>query len=189
MKIKIIPCDEYGSPAGKLAAAELHFDQADGLMSGHRIVDFAIWEKRSPNGRRNVTFPARSYTVNGERRAFALVRPIDTNTDDALRDAILAAYEARETVDDDNADRQRSAINHEADAAAARDQAARSALSDRLATMDEPRAMHTYATEADRLAAGLAASRQPGGISIMDLAPGGKYGRAKATPTTPDLEF
>jgi hypothetical protein len=47
---------------------------------------------RGGNGR-NVTFPARSYAVNGERRSFALLRPIvDTMAQEALRDRILQAY-------------------------------------------------------------------------------------------------
>ena len=51
-----------------------------------------VWERRGGNGP-NVTFPARQYTVNGERRSFALLRPVaDQNAQDAVRDLILAAY-------------------------------------------------------------------------------------------------
>ena len=51
-----------------------------------------IWERRTGAGR-NVTFPARQYSVNGERRSFALLRPVaDTNAQDTVRDLILAAY-------------------------------------------------------------------------------------------------
>ena len=51
-----------------------------------------IWERRGGNGR-NVTFPARSYAINGERRSFALLRPIvDKTTQDVVRDRILEAY-------------------------------------------------------------------------------------------------
>jgi hypothetical protein len=40
-----------------------------------------------------LTFPARQYSVNGERRSFALLRPASANgTTDRLRDHILAAY-------------------------------------------------------------------------------------------------
>jgi hypothetical protein len=46
-----------------------------------------------------VTFPARQYSVNGERRSFALLRPItDTTAQDGIRDAILAAYEKAEAA-------------------------------------------------------------------------------------------
>ena len=40
-----------------------------------------------------MTFPARSYSVNGERRSFALLRPIvDTFAQDAVRERILEAF-------------------------------------------------------------------------------------------------
>jgi len=62
---------------------------------------FSIWERRGGNTR-NVTFPARSYVVNGDRRAYALLRPIvDTTAQSHLRDLILEAYaefEERATV-------------------------------------------------------------------------------------------
>lgn len=95
LTIRIIPADEYNSPSGRLAEAELIFT---GPLSGLRLIGFGVWERRSPKGRRNVTFPARTYSVNGERRSFALLRPVtDVNATDALRDAIVAAYEAQET--------------------------------------------------------------------------------------------
>ena len=44
-------------------------------------------------GSRNVTFPARQYNVNGERRSFALLRPIvDTAAQGKLRELMLDAY-------------------------------------------------------------------------------------------------
>ena len=89
MVIKIMPNDK-GSPAGKLADAELHFDSGD--LAGLKLVGFAVWERRNGNGR-NVTFPARAYSVNGERRSFALLRPAaDASAQDHVRDAILRAY-------------------------------------------------------------------------------------------------
>ena len=66
--------NEKGNPPGKLADAELHFN--DGVLAGLKLIGFAVWERRSGGGR-NVTFPARQYSVNGERRSFALLRPID----------------------------------------------------------------------------------------------------------------
>ena len=71
MTIKILP-NEKGNPAGKLADAELHF--TSGPLEGLKLIGFAVWERKSGNGR-NVTFPARQYSVNGERRSFALLRP------------------------------------------------------------------------------------------------------------------
>jgi len=90
MTIKITPSDK-GNPAGKLADAELHF--SDGPFAGLKLIGFSIWERRGGNGR-NVTFPARSYAVNGERRTFALLRPISDSTgQEKLRQQILEAYQ------------------------------------------------------------------------------------------------
>lgn len=93
MTIKIIP-NNTGGPPGKLAEAELHF--TDGPLEGLKLVGFAIWERRGGGGR-NVTFPARQFSVNGERRSFALLRPFGENQDHIrLRDLILAAYDEHE---------------------------------------------------------------------------------------------
>ena len=78
------------NPVGKLADAELHFtgDELDGL----KLIGFSVWERRTGGGR-NVTFPARQYSVNGERRSFALLRPIaDAGAQDRIRDLVLQAY-------------------------------------------------------------------------------------------------
>ena len=93
MTIKITPNDQ-GNPPGKLAEAELHF--GDGPMEGLKLIGFSIWERRGGNGR-NVTFPARSYVVNGDRRSYALLRPIVDSTAQAkLRDLILEAFQEYE---------------------------------------------------------------------------------------------
>jgi hypothetical protein len=87
--VKIAP-NEKGNPPGKLADAELHF--TEGPLEGLKLIGFSIWERRSGNGR-NVTFPARQYSVNGERRTFALLRPLaDATGQDRLRDLVLQAY-------------------------------------------------------------------------------------------------
>jgi hypothetical protein len=89
MTVKIVPNDK-GNPPGKLAEAELHF--TEGVLEGLKLIGFAVWERRTGNGR-NVTFPARQYSVNGERRSFALLRPqADTTAQDKVRDLILQAY-------------------------------------------------------------------------------------------------
>jgi hypothetical protein len=97
MLVKITP-NEKGNPPGKLADAEVHF--TEGVLEGLKLVGFGIWERRG--GGRNVTFPARQYSVNGERRSFALLRPIvDSTAQDRLRDLILQAFaefEAAEPV-------------------------------------------------------------------------------------------
>ena len=89
LTVKISPNDK-GNPPGKLADAELHF--ADGVLAGLKLIGFAIWERRGGGGR-NVTFPARQYAVNGERRSFALLRPVvDATAQNGVRDLILHAY-------------------------------------------------------------------------------------------------
>jgi hypothetical protein len=81
-----------GNPAGKIAEAEIHFP-ADGLFAGLKLIGFAIWERRGGHGR-TVTFPARQYSVNGERRSFSLLRPVaDVAAQDVVRDLILRAYD------------------------------------------------------------------------------------------------
>jgi hypothetical protein len=82
--------NEKNNPPGKLAEAELHF--TEGALDGLKLIGFAIWERRTGGGR-NVTFPARQYSVNGERRTFALLRPIaDATAQDRIRELILAAF-------------------------------------------------------------------------------------------------
>lgn len=125
LTVKIIPNDK-GTPPGKLAEAELHWSAPDLAnlafltlgrsvteqarireiwtdvhpLEGLKLIGFAIWERKTGNGR-NVTFPARQYSVNGERRSFALLRPTgaagdDIHAQDKVRDLILAAYAAYE---------------------------------------------------------------------------------------------
>ena len=95
VSVKIIP-NEQGSPAGKLADAEVVFEAEASPLSGMKLVGFAVWERR--DGGRNVTFPARQYSVNGERRSFALLRPAngDASAQEAIRQCILEAYERSE---------------------------------------------------------------------------------------------
>ena len=110
LTIKIIP-NEKNNPPGKLADAEIHFtgpwDERVGehhavrdatgatpssALDGLKLIGFGVWERRTGGGR-NVTFPARQYVVNGERRSFALLRPTgDVTAQDRIREAILEAY-------------------------------------------------------------------------------------------------
>jgi hypothetical protein len=88
MTVKIQPNDT-GNP-GKRADAELHF--TTGPLEGLKLTGFSVWERRGGTGRK-VTFPARQYAVNGERRSFALLRPItDTTAQERIRDLVLEAY-------------------------------------------------------------------------------------------------
>ncbi len=95
MVVKIITPSDKNTLPGKLAEAELHF--SEGLLEGLKLIGFTVWERRTGNGR-NVTFPSRSYSVNGERRSFALLRPTtgDATAQDRLRELILEAYEEYE---------------------------------------------------------------------------------------------
>ena len=87
--VKITPNDK-GNPPGKLADAELHF--TGGELDGLKLIGFSVWERRGGGGR-NVTFPARQYAVNGERRSFALLRPItDAGAQNRVRELVLQAY-------------------------------------------------------------------------------------------------
>jgi len=89
MMVKIVP-NEKANPPGKLADAELHF--TDGVLDGLKLIGFAVWERRTGNGR-NVTFPARQYAVNGERRSYALLRPIaDVAAQERIRELVLQAF-------------------------------------------------------------------------------------------------
>lgn len=92
--MKFFPNDK-GNPSGKLADADLHLTA--GPLAGLNLLGFAIWEHRT--GGRNVKCPARHYSVNGERRSFALLRPVtDAAAQDTLRSAVLAAYTETEAV-------------------------------------------------------------------------------------------
>ena len=89
LTVKITPNDK-GNPPGKLADAELHF--TGGPLEGLRLIGFCVWERRGGPGR-NVTFPARQYSINGERRSFALLRSITgTTAQDRIRELVLKAY-------------------------------------------------------------------------------------------------
>ena len=94
MTVKINPNDK-GNPVGRLADAELHF--TGGPLEGLKLIGFSIWERRGGGPGRNVTFPARQYSVNGERRSFALLRPImDVTSQNKLRELILDAFQEYE---------------------------------------------------------------------------------------------
>lgn len=90
--IKIIP-NESGQPIGKLADAELLFTA--GPLAGLKLIGFNIWQSGSRP--RTVTFPARQYSVNGERRSFMLLRPVaDYDATETIRHSILQAYSVYE---------------------------------------------------------------------------------------------
>lgn len=91
MQIKILPNDTRQDESQPLASAELHF--TDGPLQGMKLVGFTVWENKRKV--RTVGFPARTYSVNNERRSFALLRDIDSDVGGSqrVRDMILAAYQ------------------------------------------------------------------------------------------------
>ena len=54
MTVKITGNDK-GTPPGKLAEAEVHFD--DGYFQGLKLVGFAVWERRNGSGRARTRTP------------------------------------------------------------------------------------------------------------------------------------
>jgi hypothetical protein len=56
-----------------LADAKVIVQGEAGPLAELTVIDFAVWERR--NGGRHVTFPARPYSLNGERRSLALWLP------------------------------------------------------------------------------------------------------------------
>ena len=73
VSVRILPNTE-GKPPGKLADAEVIFEAEAGPLSGLKLIGFAIWERRSGNGR-NVTFPARQYLRQRRTSEFRVAAP------------------------------------------------------------------------------------------------------------------
>lgn len=91
--VKIIR-NERQKPADKLADAELHFSGEP--LDGLKLIGFAIWRRRDGRGY-SVTFPARPFTVNGDRTNFALLRAIDDpKAQNHVRELVIRAYTEQE---------------------------------------------------------------------------------------------
>jgi hypothetical protein len=89
ISIQILKTNRPSAP-GKLADAEIHF--SGGELDGLKLVGFAIWKSRTGNGE-DVTFPSRQFTVDGERRNFALLRWIsDRTAQERLAEHVRRAY-------------------------------------------------------------------------------------------------
>ncbi len=94
MIVTIIPHEGSG-PQGKLADAELVF--TEGPLEGLKLIGFTVWEGRQ--AKPNITFPARQYSVNGERRSFSLLRAIsDPSAIERVKQLILDAYAEHQRV-------------------------------------------------------------------------------------------
>ena len=91
VSINIVLAGE-GAPAGKLADAELLFH--DGPLAGLKLTGFAVWSRK--DGSHHVTVPTRPYITNGEKKSFALLRPVaDVAALDSVRTLIVEAYTAQ----------------------------------------------------------------------------------------------
>jgi len=74
---------------------ELHF--AGGELDGLKLIGFAVWSRRDGGGK-NVTFPARQFTVHGERRSYSLLRSVeDAQAEKRLKEMVLQAYLVHES--------------------------------------------------------------------------------------------
>ena len=88
--IKILETNGHSAP-GKLADAEIHF--TGGELDGLKLVGFAVWQQRNGKGR-NVGFPSRQFTTQGERRTFSLLRWIaKRDAQERLERLVIEAYE------------------------------------------------------------------------------------------------
>src|SRR5688572_25977216 len=90
ISIQILKTSSPSAP-GKLADAEIHF--TGGELDGLKLVGFAVWRSRDGKGQ-NVSFPARHFTVDGDRRSYSLLRWIEAREAQAkLEAAVLNAYQ------------------------------------------------------------------------------------------------
>ena len=98
--VKILPNDRQ-TRIDKLADVELHFHGAP--LDGLKLIGFGIWRRRDGVGF-NVTFPARQFTVHGDRRNFALLRAIEHPTaQNEIREFVLQAYLAEASAKTEDA--------------------------------------------------------------------------------------
>jgi hypothetical protein len=90
IRIHIMKTNGHAAP-GKLADAEIHF--TGGELDGLKLVGFAVWRSRDGKGQ-NVSFPARQFTVDGDRRSYSLLRWIQAREAQVkLEAAVLDAYQ------------------------------------------------------------------------------------------------
>ena len=76
----------------RASSRTLNCTSPTGPLEGLKLIGFTVWEGRTPS-KLNVTFPARQYSVNGERRSFSLLRALsEPAAIERLRQVILDAY-------------------------------------------------------------------------------------------------
>ena len=90
MQIHVTLTGDDNALPQKLADAEIRFNE--GPLAGLRLIGFSVQKGRKP-GSVIVKLPARVYSVAGDRREFALMRPLNAErTIAALEAALLEAY-------------------------------------------------------------------------------------------------
>jgi hypothetical protein len=88
--VKITRADDSARRQARGRGASFRGWPVDGL----KLIGFAVWARRDGGGQ-NVTFPARQFTVRGERRSYTLLRAIEnTEAEKRLRNFVLQAYMA-----------------------------------------------------------------------------------------------
>jgi hypothetical protein len=85
-----IPREEWKGDTGKVADAELLF--LEGPLAGLKLAGFTVY-RNAKTKEMNVTFPARNYEVNRERRSYKLLRGTTVEDEKALKNLIIDAYE------------------------------------------------------------------------------------------------
>lgn len=91
VKATILRLDQP-TASGKLADAELHF--VGGELDGLKLCGFGVWARRDGHGY-NVTFPARQFSIHGDRRFFSLLRTTgDPKAQEGVRRLVLDAFTA-----------------------------------------------------------------------------------------------
>ena len=91
MRIVITKVRPGEGPVGKLAdaAVDFGFGREASFMAGLKIVGFSMFE--AAGGGVKVELPSRRYTVCGERRQLALVRPAERVLGESATDGLVRA--------------------------------------------------------------------------------------------------
>jgi hypothetical protein len=80
MRVQFV--ERQNGPERLLCEGELVFDE-DSPLAGMKLVGFSLW--RGQEGDVSVTFPARSFGANGERRFFDYLRAVEAGSGEPRR--------------------------------------------------------------------------------------------------------
>jgi hypothetical protein len=81
MRVEFV--DKQNGPERLVCDAEIVFESADGVLSGMKLVGFALW--RSAEGEVYVTFPSRAFGSMTERKFFDYLRSAEGSQADVRR--------------------------------------------------------------------------------------------------------